>query len=99
MASPQHFVGRTLAWYVTAIWSANQPPQFSDLYYLVGRARIATAPAQSLLAHGCPRDSNRNLRRSCKRFFGMIPRNIACGFAYPPYAALLLWPTCRISHS
>jgi hypothetical protein len=88
----------SMAWYVTAVWSANQPPQFSDLYapwwaahelLLHGRNPYSPAVAHEIqtVIYGAPAsDVSTN-----------DPSNIAGGFAYPPSAALLLWPTVYLS--
>jgi hypothetical protein len=89
-----------MAWYVTAIWSANQPPQFSDLY----------APwwaAHELLLHRRNPYSPEVAHEIQTVIYGAPasgvsandPSDIAGGFAYPPYAALLLWPTIYLSFS
>jgi hypothetical protein len=82
----------SMGYYVEAIWGANQPEQFSDLY----------APwwaAHELLLHG----RNPYSPAVAHEIQGVIygsqvavsaddPNGIAGGFAYPPYATLLLWP-------
>jgi len=87
----------SMAHYVTAIWSANQPPHFSDLY----------APwwaAHELLLHGRDPYSPAVAHEIQTEIYGAPmaaspddPSGIGGGFAYPPYAALLLWPTVHLS--
>ncbi len=83
----------SMAFYVARIWSANQPPHFNDLYapwwgahelLLHGRNPYSPAVAHEIqtVIYGAPANAASN-----------DPANIAGGFAYPPYAALLLWPT------
>lgn len=82
----------SMSYYVVAIWSANQPEHFSDLY----------APwwgAHELLLHGRNPYSPAVAREIQSVIYGAPvvpsaddPDGIAGGFAYPPLAALLLWP-------
>jgi hypothetical protein len=94
------FSAASMAWYVAAIWSANQPPQFSDLYApwwaaheLLLHRRNPYSPAIAheiqTVIYGAPSspDSTDD------------PAGIGGGFAYPPYAAMLLWPTVYLSFS
>jgi hypothetical protein len=89
----------SMTYYVTAIWSANQPPDFSDLYapwwgahelLLHGRSPYSPAMAQEIqtVIYGAPVSATRD-----------DPAGIGGGFAYPPYATLLLWPTVYLSFS
>jgi hypothetical protein len=83
----------SMAFYVAYIWSANQPPGFSDLY----------APwwaAHELLLHGRNPYSPQVAHEIQTVIYGAPvtpsaddPSGMAGGFAYPPYAALLLAPT------
>ena len=88
----------SMAYYVTEIWSANQPPHFNDLY----------APwwgAHELMWHGRNPYSPEVAHEIQSVIYGAPatstapddPANIAGGFAYPPYAALLLWPTLHLT--
>jgi len=88
----------SMAWYVVAIWSANQPPQFSDFYapwwaahelLLHHRNPYSPAVAHEIqtVIYGAPASETST----------NDPSNIAGGFAYPPYAALLLWPAVYLS--
>jgi hypothetical protein len=88
----------SMAWYVVAIWSANQPPQFSDFYapwwaahelLLHHRNPYSPAVAHEIqtVIYGVPASAT----------LTNDPSNIAGGFAYPPYTALLLWPTVYLS--
>lgn len=88
------FSAAGMAFYVAEIWSANQPPHFNDFY----------APwwaAHELLLHGRNPYSPAVAHEIQTIIYGAAsnaastddPANIAGGFAYPPYAALLLWPT------
>lgn len=94
------FSAGSMGWYVNKIWSANQPPQFSDLY----------APwwaAHELLLHGRNPYSPAIAHEIQTVIYGAQviatssddPAGIGGGFAYPPYAALLLWPTVYLSFS
>ena len=87
----------SMAHYVTAIWSSNQPSHFSDLYapwwaahelLLHGRNPYSPAIAHEIqsVIYGAPTASS-----------PQDPEGIAGGFAYPPYATLLLWPTVHLS--
>ena len=82
----------SMTYYVTEIWSANQPPGFSDLYapwwaahelLLHGRNPYSPAVAHEIqtVIYGAPVTPSAN-----------DPSGLAGGFAYPPYAVLLLWP-------
>jgi hypothetical protein len=83
----------SMAFYVFDIWSANQPAGFSDLY----------APwwaAHELLLHGHNPYSPQVAHEIQTVIYGAPvtpsaddPAGMAGGFAYPPYAALLLAPT------
>ena len=94
------FSAGSMAFYVAEIWSANQPPHFSDFYapwwaahelLLHGRNPYSPAVAHEIQAviYGSPASASPT----------DDPSNIAGGFAYPPYAALLLWPTVYLSFS
>ncbi len=83
----------SMAFYVIRIWSANQQPQFNDFYapwwgahelLLNGRNPYSPAVAHEIqsVIYGAPATA-----------LSTDPADIAGGFAYPPYAALLLWPT------
>src|SRR5579872_2559753 len=89
----------SMAHYVSAIWSANQPPGFSDLYapwwashelLLHGRNPYAPAVAHEIqtVIYGAQVPSSPD-----------DPNGIAGGFAYPPYAALIFWPVIHTSFS
>ena len=90
--------GGSMAWYVTAIWSANQPAHFNDLY----------APwwaAHEMLRHGRNPYSPEIAHEIQTVIYGAPahptsandPASISGGFSYPPYAAFLLWPTVYLS--
>jgi Glycosyltransferase family 87 len=80
--------------YVARIWSAGQPPHFSDLYapwwgshefLLHNRNPYAIAVAHEIQSriYGAPATGARP----------GDPAEIAGGFAYPLYSAFLMWPT------
>jgi hypothetical protein len=87
----------SMAYYVMAIWSANQPAHFSDLYApwwgtheLLLHRRNPYSPAvaheiQSII-YDTPVASTVD-----------DPSGVAGGFAYPAYASLLLWPLIHTS--
>lgn len=87
----------SMAYYVGQIWSANQPPHFNDLY----------APwwgAHELLLHGRNPYSPEVAHEIQTVIYdgpmaadSQDPSGIGGGFAYPPYMALLLWPTVYLS--
>lgn len=90
----------SMSFYVWEIWSVGQPPQFNDLY----------APwwaARELLRHGRNPYSPELAHEIQTVIYGAPavqpspedPKGIGGGFAYPPYAALLLWPTVYMSFS
>ena len=90
----------SMAFYVATIWSANQPPHFNDFYapwwaahelLLHGRNPYSPAVAHEIqtVIYGAPASTTS----------ADDPANIAGGFAYPPYAALLLWPTVYLPFS
>jgi hypothetical protein len=83
----------SMGYYVADIWSANQPPGFSDLYapwwaahevLLHGRNPYSPAVAHEIqtVIYGAPVAPSPD-----------DPYGLGGGFAYPPYAVLLLWPT------
>ncbi len=87
----------SMAWYVTTIWSLNQPPGFSDLYarwwgahelLLHGRNPYSPAVSHEIqnVIYGQPLPATPN-----------DPLAIGGGFAYPLHAAFLLWPTVYLS--
>lgn len=89
----------SMAHYVVAIWSANSPPGFSDLYapwwashelLLHGRNPYSPAVAHEIqtVIYGAPVPSSSD-----------DPNGIAGGFAYPPYTALILWAVIHTSFS
>jgi hypothetical protein len=84
--------------YVAKVWSANQSPHFSDLYapwwaahelFLRGRSPYRPEVAHEIQAviYGAPRMAG----------YPGDDSALAGGFAYPLYAASLLWPTVRMS--
>lgn len=87
----------SMLYYVIQIWSYGQPPQFNDLY----------APwwgAHELLLHRRNPYSPAVAHEIQTVIYGALvnpsaddPSGTAGGFAYPPYAALLLWPTVHMS--
>ncbi len=90
----------SMAFYVSQIWSANQPPHFNDFYapwwaahelLLHGRDPYSPAVAHEIqtVIYGAPANATA----------ADGPANIAGGFAYPPYAALLLGPTVYLPFS
>jgi hypothetical protein len=92
------FSAGCMAYYVVEIWSAYQPPHFNDLYaswwaahelFLHGRDPYSPAVAHEIQAviYGAPADSGSSQDSS----------GIGGGFAYPPYAELLLYPTIYLS--
>ena len=94
------FSAGSMAYYVAEIWSANQPPHFTDFYapwwgahelLLHGRNPYSPAVAHEIqtVIYGAPVSATSTDDSS----------SIAGGFAYPPYAALLLWPTVYLSFS
>lgn len=89
----------SMAFYVAEIWSVNQPSHFTDFY----------APwwgAHELLLHHRNPYSPAVAHEIQTVIYGAAsstsiddPSNIEGGFAYPPYTALLLWPTVYLSFS
>lgn len=87
----------SMEYYVAEIWSSGQPAHFSDLY----------APwwgAHELLLHGRNPYSPEVAHEIQNVIYGASvnstaedPLGIGGGFAYPPHAALLLWPTIHMS--
>jgi hypothetical protein len=87
----------SMAWYVIAIWSFNQPPQFSDLY-------ARWWGAHELLLHGRNPYSPAVSHEIQRVIYGEQvistpedPSGIGGGFAYPLYTAFLLWPVVYFS--
>jgi len=83
-----------MQFYVARIWSADQPPHFSDLYapwwgahelFLHGRSPYALPVAHEIQTtiYGAPVPAG---------YLG-DPSEFTGGFAYPLYAAFALWPT------
>jgi len=90
----------SMQFYVAKIWSANQPPYFTDLY----------APwwgAHELLLHGRSPYAPEVAHEIQTEIYGAPavaadssdPATISGGFAYPVYAVLLLWPAAHLSFS
>jgi len=87
----------SMEYYVAEIWSSGQPSHFSDFY----------APwwgAHELLLHGRNPYSPEVAHEIQRVIYGAPvnstaddPLGIGGGFAYPPHAALLLWPTIHMS--
>jgi hypothetical protein len=105
MKDPQHIVKPVLwlilsiicaccmQFYVAKIWSAGQPPHFSDLYarwwgahelFLHGRDPYTPSVAHEIqtVIYGAPLAAS----------YSGDPSELAGGFAYPLYTAFLLWP-------
>jgi hypothetical protein len=87
----------SMGFYVTAIWSANQPPHFSDLY-------ARWWGAHELLLHGRNPYSPEVSHEIQSVIYGVVntaspddPAGIGGGFAYPPYTVLWLWPLIYLS--
>jgi hypothetical protein len=88
----------SMAFYVGEIWSAHQPPHFNDLY-------ARWWGAHELLLHGRNPYSPAVSHEIQTVIYGASadagspddPTGIGGGFAYPPYVALLLWPTIYLS--
>lgn len=87
----------SMGWYVTAIWSLDQPPGFSDLY-------ARWWGAHELLLHSRNPYSPAVSHEIQKVIYGQPlpptpddPLGIGGGFAYPLHAAFLLWPTVYVS--
>ena len=89
-----------MEFYVAKIWSAGQPAQFSDLYapwwgahvfFVEGRNPYAPSVANEIqtVIYGAPR---------ANEYHGDFSE-IAGGFAYPLYAAFVLWPTVHMPFS
>ena len=87
----------SMLYYVTEIWSYGQPPHFNDLYarwwgahelFLHGRDPYSPAVSHEIQAviYGASVSPTAE-----------DPLGIAGGFAYPPYTALLVWPTVYLS--
>src|SRR5580698_769445 len=82
----------SMGFYVTEIWSANQPPHFSDLY-------ARWWGAHELLLHSRNPYSPEVSHEIQSVIYGAVnspspddPAGIGGGFAYPPYTVLWLWP-------
>jgi hypothetical protein len=89
-----------MEFYVAKIWSAGQPPHFSDLYapwwgahvlFLQARNPYAPAVAHEIqtVIYGEPLASA----------YSGDPSELAGGFAYPLHAVFLLWPTVHMPFS
>jgi hypothetical protein len=89
-----------MQFYVAKIWSAGQPPHFSDLYapwwsahelFWHGRDPYTPAVAHEIqtVIYGAP----------VSAAYSGDPSELAGGFAYPLYAAFLLWPTVYLRFS
>jgi hypothetical protein len=92
------FGASSMGFYVAKIWSANQSAQFSDLYapwwgahevFLRSRNPYTPAVAHEIqsVIYG---------KAAVARYPG-DPSELAGGFAYPLFAAFLLWPTVFMS--
>jgi hypothetical protein len=90
----------SMEFYTARIWSAGQPAHFSDLYapwwgahalFVQGRNPYAPAVAHEIqsVIYGAPLVSA----------YREDPSQVAGGFAYPLYAAFLLWPTVHMPFS
>ncbi len=86
-----------MVYYVSNIWSANQPSNFSDFYapwwashelLLHGRNPYSPAVAHEIqtVIYGAPINPSAD-----------DPAAIGGGFAYPPYTVLLIWPVVHLS--
>src|SRR5207245_1895369 len=88
----------SMTFYVAKIWSARQPPHFSDLYapwwaahelFLHGRDPYSLEVAHEIqvMIYGAPLVPS----------FPGDASAVGGGFAYPLYAAFLLWPAVYLS--
>ncbi len=86
--------------YVAYVWSANQPPHFSDLYaqwwtahelFLHGRQPYTLELAREIqtMIYGAPVAASNSAD----------PSGLSGGFAYPLYVVFLMWPTIHLSFS
>jgi hypothetical protein len=89
-----------IEFYVAHIWSADQPPHFSDLYapwwgahelFLHGRDPYAPAVVHEIqtMIYGAP----------VAAAYRGDSSELTGGFAYPLYAAFLLWPAVYVPFS
>jgi hypothetical protein len=89
-----------MEFYVAKVWSAGQPPHFSDFYapwwgthelFLHGRDPYTPAVANEIqtVIYGAP----------VAAAYRGDPSEVAGGFAYPLYASFLLWPTVYMPFS
>jgi hypothetical protein len=89
-----------MQFYVAKIWSAGQPPRFSDLHapwwgahelFLHGRDPYTPAVAHEIqtVIYGAP----------VSAAYNGDPSELAGGFAYPLSTAFLLWPTVYLPFS
>jgi hypothetical protein len=89
----------SMSFYTIAVWSANQPPGFSDLYapwwgahevLRQGRDPYSPAVAHQIqtVIYGAPATPSPD-----------DPKGITGGFSYPAYAAFLLWPLLYLPFS
>ena len=87
----------SMGYYVTYIWSANQPAHFSDLYaqwwtahelFLHGRQPYTLAIAREIqtMIYGAPVSATNT----------GDPSELSGGFAYPLYVVFLMWPTLHL---
>ena len=86
----------SMGFYVTRIWSANQPSYFNDLYapwYGSSELFHRRNPYTPAVAHqiqsviyGAPVEPSLE-----------DPSGLGGGFAYPPFTAILLWPALYLS--
>ena len=87
----------SMQFYTAKIWSAGQPPQFSDLYapwwgshevLLHGRNPYTPAVAHEIqtVIYGSPVTAGN----------GADYNSLSGGFAYPLYVSFLLWPTVHL---
>lgn len=89
----------SMAYYVGQIWSANQPAHFNDLYAPWWGAHELLLHARNPYSPQVAHEIQTVIYGSPAAADSQDPSGIGGGFAYPPYIALLLWPTVYLSFS
>src|SRR5215471_12224680 len=87
----------SMAFYTVRVWSANQPEHFSDLYAPWWGAHELLLNRRNPYSPAVAHEIQTVIYGKAAIPSPDDPMGMGGGFAYPPYTALLLWPTIYCS--
>jgi hypothetical protein len=89
----------SMIFYITTIWSAGQAAHFSDLYAPWSGTRALLLEHRNPYSPEVAHEIQTVIYGASSPASATDPEGLAGGFAYPPYAAFLLWPISHLSFS